>query len=383
MINQGGMGEKPDPPPNDGAQDPGMDVDHSGSNKRSYSNVESAEENSRADADEEVGGMAEDVSIIFESISGYFTGWERAQCPGCGGIRRRSPTCLPCGLPMSFYNLVSLTPLERQLATDEHMQPSIPLAEILARSEVDRARRLSDTAHHEVESEEEEDEEVDDPGLNIDWSKGRCDVCTRRGPLGRQCRHCGLPNIYEEYVGQCEQCLRLGHLYDQCSDCGIQFEADSPSSDADPNEPEEDTADDTGFEPGQEPATDRLPSGSDVATTATLTDNEEDVSDARFEIDWSRGKCYRCHRTGQRNRVCRNCGGDERYVPWLGECPQCHSIGDPALRCTNCEDASLLHAVQDAPTDIDPNEPELDTDADEDEDDIIKDPSDGGDEAQT
>ena len=32
---------------------------------------------------------------------------------------------------------------------------------------------------------------------------------------------------------------------------------------------------------------------------------------------------------------------------------------------------------------MDPDEPEHDTDADEDEDDIIQDPSDGGDEAQT
>lgn len=63
-----------------------------------------------------------------------------------------------------------------------------------------------------VESEEEE-------AMGIDWSKGRCRNCARRGTRGYDCRKCGPPRKYEPFIGECEHCGESGSLISACDNC--------------------------------------------------------------------------------------------------------------------------------------------------------------------
>jgi len=90
------------------------------------------------------------------------------------------------------------------------------------------------------------------------------------------------------------------------------------------------------------------------------------VNDERYLIDWSKGRCWTCARRGYLDHTCRDCGGLEKYTPYIGVCDNCFSLGSLASFCTGdyCDGHaphSPWHAHVPEPWEQDPEE---DTDAD-------------------
>ena len=104
----------------------------------------------------------------------------------------------------------------------------------------------------EEEDDEMEDDEMEDQAP-VDWSRGRCMDCARRGQLGRTCRNCpipicGKPYKYQAWLGECANCKLIGleGLYclgPYCEDACSMLQPRPPST-LDPDESEEDTSDD-------------------------------------------------------------------------------------------------------------------------------------------
>jgi hypothetical protein len=101
------------------------------------------------------------------------------------------------------------------------------------------------------DNEEEEDEEEEEDRHQIDWSRGRCDKCARRGQVGRVCRNCGHPATYNPFLGVCDECKRVGHIFLTPEECPVCEDMHSPvlplrpQLPLDPLEAEELTEDDS------------------------------------------------------------------------------------------------------------------------------------------
>jgi hypothetical protein len=117
----------------------------------------------------------------------------------------------------------------------------------------DRALKERSSASVDEEDHEAEDDD-DEPRAShrtlIDWSRGRCFHCARRGQLGRVCRRCGPPERCSEFTGVCPECKTLGLVFLQCTNCEdscLPHLAHLPQSPLDPDEPEEATDCDSEF----------------------------------------------------------------------------------------------------------------------------------------
>ena len=93
---------------------------------------------------------------------------------------------------------------------------------------------------------------IKDERYLIDWSKGRCWTCARRGYLQDTCRNCRGEKKYTEYIGVCSHCLSLGSLESLCTGDYCEgypgFTACyAPITDPTERDSEEDTDADSGY----------------------------------------------------------------------------------------------------------------------------------------
>jgi hypothetical protein len=119
--------------------------------------------------------------------------------------------------------------------------------------EEEKKEEEESSAEEESEEEEEEEEVVEtDSTDHIDWTRGRCFNCGRRGQLNRPCRRCGVDNTYDQWEGYCNECSTVGLLSQLCSQpsCEDQNSPHIPGYAQrlpDPEEQEEITDDDSAF----------------------------------------------------------------------------------------------------------------------------------------
>jgi hypothetical protein len=111
-----------------------------------------------------------------------------------------------------------------------------------------------DCSDEEDNEDDDDDDDDDDRRASyrtlIDWSRGRCFHCARRGQLGRDCRHCGAPEYYRSFQGVCPECDTLGLVFEECTNCEdrcLPHLAFPPLLPLDPDEPEEATDSDSEF----------------------------------------------------------------------------------------------------------------------------------------
>ena len=195
----------------------------------------------------------------------------------------------------------------------------------------------------------------------IDWSKGRCFKCGRRGQLYMQCRECKKDHSYEHYVGECTFCKELGSLSLPCiscrnedSECLVPHEM----PDFDPLEPEtvEKDEDDSDLSYFQE----------ELEVSGYYSIDESSKEYRPTKIDWSKGRCLKCGRRGQLDFQCRGCKKDHTYEYYIGECTSCKKLGDFEIPCT-CDNESYCEVPYEVPP-LDPCEPETVEKSDDDHD---------------